>query len=288
MKKLIMLPAIAVAIAAWTAGAAQAAPVSYAGGTYSQDFNGLPTNTTNPFQLFTNTAVNGPFLASNITNASNLTGWQFGNYGGSSPDSEFRSQDGSLSGSSGRGVISYGTNGSTERALGALVTSNNIGQFGLTIINNTATTFDNFTLSYVGEQWRRGDITTPPNDKLTFSYGLGGAINVGGLTTHAPLSFASPNLQGAPLNVALNGNLAGNQTAISSTVNFTWAPGQTLVLKWAAGDITGQDDGLGIDNLSFTAGVVPEPASICLAMFGVAALVGCGLRDRGRSHRVRG
>ena len=172
--------------------------------------------------------------------------------------------------------------------LGTLVTSNNIGQFGLTIVNNTGTTFDNFTLSYVGEQWRRGDITTPPNDKLTFSYGLGGAINVGGLTTYAPLSFGSPNLQGAPLNVALNGNLAGNQTAISSTVNFTWATGQTLVLKWAAGDITGQDDGLGIDNRSFTAGVVPEPAAICLAMFGVAALVGCGLRDRSRSYRVRG
>ncbi len=260
------------------ADAAPAAPVSYLGGVYTQDFNGLPTNVTNPAQTFKNTATNGPFEATAITGASNVSGWQIGNYGGSSADTEFRSQDGSLSGSTGRGVLSLGTNGSTDRALGALSTSNQIVSFGLAITNNTATTFDHFSLSFVTEQWRRGDVSTA--EKLNFSYGIGTGVNSPGLTSYTALNAVSPNTQLSPTNVALDGNLAGNQAIVSSNVAFLWAPGQTLILKWTPDELSGQDDALGIDNLAFSATAVPEPSTICLATLGLLGVLACRIRRK--------
>ena len=257
--------------------------MSYSGGTYTQNFDGLPTNVTNASQVLTGTTANGPFDLNAVTAASGLAGWQLGNYGGSSADTEFRSQDGSLSGSAGRGVLSLGTGGSTERALGALTTSNQIGNFGLVVTNNTAFTFGSFTLSFVGEQWRRGDVATP--DTLQFSYGSGTGINGLGLISYPTLSLSSPNTQVSPTNVAINGNLAANQASVSGTAPFIWAPGQTLVLKWVPTDLSGQDDALAIDNLNFTANIVPEPSSICLILIGLISVSSYRLRNRAIARR---
>ncbi len=102
------------------AAAAPGTPYDYTGGTYSQNFDGLPTNVTNPSQVVTGI---GPFYFSgnsdstkDITAVSAMDGWQYSNPGGSSTSTEFKSQDGSLGSSSGRGVISFGQNGSTNRA----------------------------------------------------------------------------------------------------------------------------------------------------------------------------
>jgi hypothetical protein len=240
---------------------ASAAPLSYNGGTYTQNFDGLPTNITNPTQTITG---RGPHEFSAVTAASGLTGWQLGNPSGSSTNTDFRSHNGSLSGSAGRGVVSYGDNGSTERALGFLPTSNQISQFGLVLTNNTGATIQAFELSFTGEQWRRGDVATP--DTLTFAYGLGNDLNAS-LTDAAALTFSSPNTQLAPTEVALNGNALLNQVLKSATITgLNWQDGQNLVLRWRVADISGQDDGLAIDNLSFAA--VPEPAACLLGVLG--------------------
>lgn len=252
---------------------AQAAPLPYIGGTITQNFDGLPTNVTNPTQTI---AGRGPHEFSLVNAATGMDGWQLANPSGSSTSTEFKSHNGSLAGSSGRGVISYGSNGSTERALGALATSNQINTFGLVLVNNSNTTYSGFDLSYTGEQWRRGDVTTP--NTLAFAYGEAASIG-GTLTSFPALGFSSP-VTGGPTEVALDGNLPANQVAVAGTVTgLDWAPGETLVLRWSINDLSGQDDGLGIDNLSFVAHPVPEPSTIAL---GAAALVGLALAARRR------
>lgn len=264
---------------AWAIGAAllalclaatstQAAALSYTGGVYTQNFDGLPSNVNNASQVITG---KGPHEFSVVNKASGLDGWQLANPGGSSADTEFRSQDGSLSGSTGRGVLSLGTNGSAERSLGTLATSNQISTFGLVLKNDSQLTFTELTLSYTGEQWRRGDVPSP--NKLAFSYGEGTGIGAS-LTSFAALNFTAPNTQATPTNVALDGNLNANRTAITGTITgLNWAPGETLVLRWASQDLSGQDDGLAIDDLTFSAHVVPEPSAAALALLGAAGLL---------------
>jgi hypothetical protein len=264
-----------------TSASAYAVPLGYSGGVYTQNFNGLPTNVTNPSQVITG---KGPHEFTAVTGASGLTGWQFGNLAGSSPDTEFRSQNGSLGGSAGRGTISYGLNADTDRALGLLPTSNQLATFGLVLKNEGASTLTSFTLNFVGEQWRRGNVTTP--NKLSFEYQVGAsAINSGGSWTAVPaLNFVSPVMTG-PTEVALNGNLAANQTPLGATVSgFNWLPGSTLVLRWTIDDLTGQDNGLAIDNLTFA---VPEPSTFVLAAVGLVAASGLAWRRRNPRREAR-
>jgi hypothetical protein len=253
---------------------ATASALNYNGGTYTQDFDGLPTNVSNAAQAISGS---GPVdIYPTITGASStLTGWQIANPIG---NVEFKSQDGSLSGSGGRGPLSLGTNGSSERALGALSTSADIPTFGLVLLNNTSNTYTQFTLTYTGEHWRRGDIASDPHDTLTFFEGLGNDISAT-LTEQDSLNFNAATMTSGyaslTTNTAVNGNDSTHQASISGTISgLNWGPGQTLVLRWNAQDITGQDDGLGIDNLFFSASTaaVPEPASALLLCLGVGLL----------------
>ncbi len=249
--------------------AATAAPLGYLGGTISENFDTLTTDLTNSSQIgLPKTAF---YLNPAVNSLTGLVGWQ-GNNQGTSATSEYRSQNGSQSGNLGRGVVSFGSNGSTERALGALPTSNQKNQFGLVLQNDSALTFDRFDISFVGEQWRRGEVGV--SNTMTFAYGIAANIDVG-LTNVAALSFSNPNNQNAPTEVALDGNLAGNQVPVAGSVGgLSWGPGQTLVLRWAISEGPGQDNGMGIDNFEFTAHPVPEPTFSCAALLTSALLAG--------------
>jgi hypothetical protein len=250
---------------------ASAAPLSYSGGTYSQNFDTLPLSGASSVANRGPNYINPSW--SGVT-GSNLEGWQFANPTGTATTTEYRAQDGSLSGSAGRGVVSFGTTGSSDRALGSLSTSNQIPTFGLVLTNNTSQLLTSFTLSYTGEQWRRGDAV--PQSSLLFSWGLGSDIG-GSYTAASSLNFTSPTA--LPINSALNGDLAINQTAKSATINgINWGIGQTLVLKWTSQELSGADDGLAIDNLTFTA--VPEPSSLALAAIGLIGTAGFAWRRR--------
>jgi hypothetical protein len=250
------------------AAAAPGAPYGYTGGTYSQNFDGLPTNVTNAAQTITGM---GPFYftgnadsSKDITSASGMDAWQYSNPGGSSANTEFKSQDGSLGSSAGRGVESFGQNGSTNRALGALSTSNQVNTFGMLLVNNTAsTTFTQLTLSYTGEVWRIGDASPP--DVLTFAYGQPtdtNDINSLILTGDTNLDFHGDSTSNYAIikptvpvagGIAVDGTNSINQTSVTDTITgISWAPGQTFAIRWLGENNTGQDDGLGIDNLSLS------------------------------------
>jgi hypothetical protein len=265
-----------VCAAALLADAGASYAVTFSGGTYLQDFNGLPTTGS------TTIIGIGPHAINGVLGTTGLDDWTMSNHAGTSTNTEFRAQDGSLAGSAGRGVVSFGTTAATDRALGTLATSNQISRFGLALTNTSGATLTSFSLSYTGEQWRRGEPDVQNN--LFFAYGIvgpmGDDINDEAIFTAVPaLSYSSPNQDmGAGMTeIALDGNAAANQVAVSGTVsNLNWTDGSTLLLRWSGQDVTGQDDGLAIDDLSFTA--VPEPATWAIAF--IAAMGAMLVRRR--------
>ncbi len=220
-------------------------------GRYSQDFDGL-WNSGNVTMT-----GKGPHALSGIFSSTGVDGWFGANFAGSSADTEFKAQDGSQGSSGGRGVISFGTTSSTERALGGVPTGNQGPTFGLVLTNATSQTYVSLDIAFTGEQWRAGGAGIP--NVLAFSYGIG--ANLADATTPVPeLTFNTPILTGGE--VALNGNDPANQTALSATITgINWGPGQTIVLRWEEFDMSGQDNGLAIDDLSMT-GKAGSPSGI--------------------------
>ena len=256
--------AIAASLAAGVTGTALAS-VNF-NGSYFQDFNGLGTSGA---ETITGT---GPHAINGILGATGMDGWYGANVGGSSSNTEFKAHNGSLAGSAGRGVVSFGMDGSNERALGALSTSNQVNAFGIVLFNNTSDTFQSLDISFFGEQWRAGDADL--FNTLTFSYGFGTSL-ADATNSFSSLDFLTPNLSGGE--IAIDGNAPENRTALGDTITgLNWAPGQSLVLRWDAIDLSGQDNGLAIDDLTLT-GVIPAPG--VLALIGLAGLAG-GRRRR--------
>jgi len=235
-------------------------------GTYSQNFDGLG-------QSGAATIVGqGPHAIEGVLGSTGMDGWFGANFLGSSTSTEFKAHDGSLGSSAGRGVVFFGTNGSSDRALGTLATSNQISSFGLVLTNTSSDTYQSLDVSFIGEQWRAGDPNLP--NVLNFAYGFGSSLT-NATTAFSALNFNTPFLGGTQ--VAVNGNDPAFQTAVSNTITgLNWAPGQSLVLRWNGVDLSGQDNGLAIDNLVVT-GVIPAPGAI--ALLGLAGLVG-GRRRR--------
>jgi hypothetical protein len=69
----------------------------------------------------------------------------------------------------------------------------------------------------------------------------------------------------------VDGNATGNRQTITATVTgLNWQPGQDLWIRWADLNDAGNDHGLAIDDLNFSA--VPEPGALALAMFAAIGL----------------
>ncbi|MBW4592327.1 MAG: type I secretion C-terminal target domain-containing protein [Brasilonema angustatum HA4187-MV1] len=121
-------------------------------------------------------------------------------------------------GSSNTGSLySFGSTGSTERALGSLAsgTTDTI-YYGVRLVNNTSNTINALNINYTGEEWRNGGNTTP--QKLDFQYQIGATnITSGSWTEFDALDFTSPVATATA--GALDGNAAGDRTALSSTLS---------------------------------------------------------------------
>lgn len=215
--------------------------IAYVGGTYAQNFNTLPSAGT-----FTLTGTGPLALNAAPISATGLGGWSLAKYDGSGTVALFRVDAGS--GTSGS-VYSYGSAAAADRALGTISSGSTVPRFGAVLVNSTGRTITQFTLNYTGEQWRRGTSASP--NKLTFEYSLGALdINSGDFVPAPSLDFTAPVTTGGG---ALDGNAAINRAAVAGTVSgISWAPGQVLVLRWSDIDDVGSDDGLAIDDLSFS------------------------------------
>lgn len=256
---------IAAALLAPTAAFAQTAnpttvtPIQF-NGSYTQNFNGLASTGS------TGTALPQGFQINETGgNTSYVVGDGSGNAGGS---------------------YSFGSTGSTDRALGSLG-SGTIAPiyYGAVLVNALTSPITSLTFSYVGEQWR---LTNSTDDGLSFQYRVGGT-DVSGAdslwTSFTGLDFAPPRTTTSTTATALDGNLAGNRTAITGTITgFSLLAGQNLAFRFVDANSNGSgDQGLAIDDLSITSpsavAAVPETATWAMMIAGFG-FVGAALRRR--------
>ncbi len=229
---------------------AQTISYSTAGSNYTENFDGLITTG------ITNNAANGPFeIVTGNFAGSTVAGWYVERFAGSTAGANFSANDGT--GNSGS-VFSYGTGTATERALGLLASGSRVNRMGVLITNNTGAALSSVTISFNNELWRRG--TNATGNIVAFSYKTGAtAINdATGYTVTTNLNLVTPNLTGAE--GSRDGNNATYRTAVTFTLTgISWAPGDVLGLRWDDANETGNDDGMSIDDFSFTAGASVTP-----------------------------
>ncbi len=243
----ILLLAVSLALAVTARARVEIVDVGAGGGqinlsaTYSQNFDSLSS-----------TASNAPWL-----NDSTVPGWHANR-------ATYSANGGSLS--------SYGSGIEGERALGATSAS-----FAVVFENQSSSVIGSIDISYRGEQWTRGAGNIPQRpDVLIFEYQIfnagTGSVGVGLWQEFASLSFTAPNATEST-GAVLNGNAVDNYVDIEATLTgFTLSPGEEIWLRWSnVNDTSFSDYAMGIDDLTISFGVIPEPASSA-ALLGFAAL----------------
>ena len=249
---------LATSLALSTAAQAEAVRLEALGSTYQQNFDTL-ANT-----------------AGSTANASLPTGWAISEAGGGARDNELYAVD--TGGSSSGDVVSYGTAGATDRALGSLRSGTLIPLFGVEFFNGTGATITALDIAFTGEQWRLGKADR--SDRLIFQYSTDAvSLTEGNYIDFTALDFTTPDTSAIG---AHDGNSATNRTALKSTISGLEIAANTgFWLRWADFDASGADDGLAIDDFSLSARLaIPEPGSLALASLALAGLLSTRRRNR--------
>lgn len=220
--------------------AAQAGIMISSPATYTQDFDTL--------------ALSG---SSGVTPA----GWEFLE-SGSAANLDYTAGTGS--GTTGD-TYSFGSSGSSDRALGELTSGSLNSTAGASFTNAGGTAIQSLTLNYTGEQWRIGNTGAARTDRFDFQYSLNAtSLTAGTWVNMDTLDFLSPITTASNVG-ALDGNLTANRSSLGSTLTgLNIDVGESIWIRWQAVDVLGSDDGLAIDNFSLTAqfAAVPEPSSV--------------------------
>jgi hypothetical protein len=147
---------------------------------------------------------------------------------------------------------------SMNRALGLQTTSSfGPAAFAARFINNTPDTLADMNLQFTGELWRQSNLPKT----LSFYYVIDATgTNVFDTDTNHFVYLTNLNVT-FPTNAAdvggtnVDGTLPVNQTVIgvANQAITNWPPGAALWLVWEYTDTTGKAQGIGIDNLSFSA-----------------------------------
>jgi hypothetical protein len=212
--------------------------------------NGVTYSLANPYDFAFPAASSGNSGGLGIAA---LAGW----YGAGVSAAQFGATDGDQTTG---GQISFGLANSSNRALGLLATSSTKGtSFGVRLINGTGQTLNFINLQYTGEVWRQSNVPKT----LQFYYFLddtGTYPFPDGTTAFLPaLNVNIPTVAADSGGVAVDGTSSMNQTNLSVTNQAiaSWPPGAALWLMWQMTDSTGKAQGLAIDNLSFSASMLP-------------------------------
>ncbi len=181
-------------------------------------------------------------------------------------------------------TYSFGSAGSSERALGGLRSGTLVPLFGTSFTNNGAGTLSSIAINYTGEQWRLGALSRA--DRLDFQFSTNAtSLTTGTWTDINSLDFTGPVSTGST--GSLDGNLAANRLLVTGSINsLNLNVGSTVWVRWQDFDATGSDDGLAIDDFSATASfaAVPEPSSMLL--MGVASGWAALRTFRNKRHRA--
>jgi regulation of enolase protein 1 (concanavalin A-like superfamily) len=247
--------------------------VNYTSGLiYTQNFDSLPNpgatsvNANNPVTINSATySLANPFgFWQSPTNSgagglgiSALAGWN----GTGVSTAQFGATDGDQTTG---GNLSFGLPNSSNRALGLLATSSTKGTaFGVKFVNGTPTTLSRMNLQFIGEVWRQSNL--PKTLQFFYCVDPNGTNNFPATpTAFVPtLNVNLPTVSADTGGVAVDGTSALNQTnlSVANLAITNWTPGAALWLVWQMTDFTGKAQGLGIDNVSFSATVTPPAVS---------------------------
>ena len=215
------------------------AQVNYSGGNYQQNFDSLPAS--------------GSSIA--WVDNSTLPGWYAWISASNSPPGTINVDTGTSAAAT--VLHNYGLTGSTNRALGLLSYGSTSGDVmvGLRLHNSSAVSYNSFTITYDGEQWRCGSAAVHP---LTFAFTTNTPANLGDLNANwqcnGQLNFCSPVTSSNT--IALDGTMATNRAAGITAImgGFSWAPGTDLWIRFdnPNNSLPGFQ-GLALDNFVFSA-----------------------------------
>ena len=219
------------------------------GGSYSQDFNTLKSNTNSSG---TTTAT--------YTNNTTLEGW-YASVGTGSNNA--RASSGAASGSGG-GLYYWGAVNSTDMSLGTFSAvsggfSTPPTYIGTQLLNSTAITYTSLSVSYDVEQWRENATSNTLTLEYLVTSATGNQLTAGGYTS-LPLT-AVTSITGSAS--GLNGNAYSTSIDIDIT-GISWTPNTYLWLRWAnnQGAVT-NSSALSVDNFT----IIPEPSTMTLLAF---------------------
>lgn len=149
-------------------------------------------------------------------------------------------------------IYSFGTESSSERALGSLMTGSKTYSIGAEFTNSTGAVIDNLIIEYTGEQWSIN--FSGRHDLMSFKYSLDAtSLNSGTWTAFSALDFIGP-IGNASQHGALNGNAEENRVEVYAVLpNVNLQPGSKIWIKWVDMPATFTDDGLSIDDFSLQA-----------------------------------
>ena len=249
-------PASQPSVTAQTSPVSAPTPVAQFGsGTISLTATGL--SVTENFNTLSNTA-------GSTTNTSLPTGWYGEETGGGARDNEQYAVD--TGGSNTGDTYSYGSAGSTDRALGGLQAGTLIPVVGAAFTNNTGQTLTSLFVAFTGEQWRISNTAATRTDRLDFQISFDAtSLTTGTWTDVNALDFTGP-IGSAVAAGALDGNAAANRTAVSSTITgLSIVAGQTFWIRFNDLNASGADDGLAIDDFSITPqSAAPSPGALAI------------------------
>ncbi len=170
-------------------------------------------------------------------------------------------------GSSSSGTFySYGTTGTSERALGGLgsggayylspPTGSAAGWIALALINTSGSALDALNIQFSGEQWRNGGNVNTQTMPLSWGIGSSFAAVTSWTTPGGSFSWTSPVASSTA--GAVNGNTTGKVDSRGGTLTgLSWQPGTTLWLRWTETNDAGNDHGLAIDDVVITTAASP-------------------------------
>lgn len=263
MRNLGLSLALSMGVIAFYANTASAQFIDITAGglSYTQNFNTLTQNTVTASQFVNGTADATGTLGEGV----------YAFIGGSGARSTGATLDdtpilGGTGSSNTGGLYSFGASGNGDRALGTLLSGTATTPFfGFRFQNLTGGTITGFTVSYDGEQYRRGDAGR--QDRLDFQYSTTATtVNGAGFVDADALDFVSA--AGLTPNVALTPAVTTAIGPQTITLGTPLANGGSLFLRFSDFNATGADDGLAVDNFNFTAVVpvvvVPEASTFAL------------------------
>jgi hypothetical protein len=201
----------------------------------------------------------GVFVSEDFNSLSNTgtsgvlpTGWRIAE-SGTNANSLYSAGTGS---SNTGDTYSFGLTGSNQRTLGGLLSGALVPNYGARFLNNTGSTVASITINFTGETWRVG--TTGRPDKIDFQY----STNANSVTTGTWINIDSLDYQNVSQSVMSSGSVLHSALENYTFDGLSIPAGAFFWIRWVDADVTGADDGIGVNDFSIKpCGLVPNPVS---------------------------